>query len=345
MRLFSLVPLVASLFLSLLSMTEASAHAPEPNAPATVVVDTAVVEIALPEGAPACISFSVSPDTLGFGLAAMLQMKFDDNTYQPLTGDLKPSASWLTISPNRNSSETDLVVFDIHASRLNPFRIKVGQTVGPVLFVAAATTDLSETAAMRMPRGWATRWWMLLLASLLLTALIIGVWWLWRRRLRLEPMDQWAPAPPAWLQSSVELRKLLEDDFPGLNNSRDFLDQLANITRGYLACRYLVHAGELTSGEILASCLSRGHDSRSLRRMISILQGLDHSRYNPDPPVVSWCRIQANDLVDAIDDVRIIPRYTHVEASLLLEAEKAWSWLHQPENRLSESASVQGGAG
>ena len=77
--------------------------------------------------------------------------------------------------------------------------------------------------------------------------------------------------------------------------------------------------------------------------MIKILKDLDHNRFDPDPPLASWSRMQASDLLDSIEDVRILPRYTFVEASFLQEAEKAWSWLTLPENRLSESASITGG--
>jgi len=219
----------------------------------------------------------------------------------------------------------------------------VGDVEGPVVQVKGATSDLSETATIRMPGVWATRWWILLLPALLLTVLTMGLWWLWQRRMRLAPLDQWAPAAPAWLKASIDLRKLLEGSVPDLDNSRQFLDQLSSICRGYLANRYLIHAGEMTSGEILTHCQLKGHDNRSLRHMVKILQELDHNRYDPEPPAVSWCLDQAGDLLGTINEVRILPRYTFVEADLLVEAESAWTWLNLPENRNPHSPAMAGG--
>ncbi len=343
MRIFPLcILLVAFCFLPGL-MPGALAHAPQAASQVPVVVDTATVEITLPEGSPECVMVTVSQDTLGFGEPGVLGLEFADDTFEPLAEDLKTSSPWLKLSQGPDDSPAQQVVYGIHAYRLNPFRIKVGQVTSPVIIVARSTSDLSETAAIRMPRIWATRWWMLVLPALLITAIIMGLWWLWKRRTRLDPLQQWAPAAPAWLQAAIDLRKLLEDHYPDMSTSRHFLDQLAIITRSYLAHRYLVHASEMTSGEILASCLLRGHDNRSLRRMTKILQDLDHNRYDPQPPVVSWCLSQTGALVDAMNDVRIQPRYTHVEASLMVEAEKAWSWLLLPENRPLETASATGG--
>ncbi len=318
-----------------------SPQPPQPQLPA--VIDTAMVEITLPEGSAPCVFVAVSNDTLGFGVGGALMLEFGDASFLPLAADLNLSAPWLKISDWQGSSEAGGIIFGVHAYRLNPFQIKVGSVVTPVIHVLGSTSDLSETAAIRMPRSWATRWWILVIAALLLTALIMGLWWLWRRRVSLKPLDQWEPAAPAWLKASIGLRQLLENDYPDLESSRQFLDQLSLITRGYLAGRYLVHAGEMTSGEILLSCQMKGHDNRSLRRLVKILQGMDHQRYNPDPPVVSWCRAQAGEFLDAMAELRIEPRYIHVDAALKLEADKAWSWLLSPENCPLDSTSSVGG--
>lgn len=332
----------ALLFLSgLVNEAQAQSQPAAPQVPA--VADTALVEISLPEGSPTCLSVAVSNDTLGFGMVGGIKFEFDDPSFQLNAADLKPSAPWLKLSETQNSSSSGQVVFDLHVYRLNPFRIKVGTVYSPVIFVAGSTSDLSETAAIRMPRTWGPRWWILVLGALVLALMIMGIWWLWRRRLKLEPLAQWDPAPAAWLNAAIELRQLLENDYPDLDSSRQFLDQLAVITRGYLAGRFGVHAGEMTSGEILVSCQQKGHDSRPLRRMVRILQGLDHHRYNPEAPVVSWCHTQANEFLDTMTDLRILPRYTQVDAGLLVEAEKAWGWLVQPENRPLDSAPTAGG--
>ncbi len=343
MRFYCFVALVVQLFPFLIPEATAQTPTAAPLAPA--VMDTAIVELIMPEGAPSCLSVAISADTLGFGQVGSVKLKFSDSAFKPVAEDLTPSAPWLKLSRNQNSAVPGEVVFDIFVYRLNPFRIQVGSAVGPVVFMAGSLSDLSETAPIRMPRTWAARWWMLVLPALILTALVMGLWWLWQRRLRLEPLDQWAPAAPAWLQTSIDLKKLLAGDFPDLGTSRLFLDQLATISRGYLAARYLIHAAEMTSGEILAGCKLKGHDSRPLRRMIKILQELDHNRYDPEPPVASWCRLQASELLDAIEDVRILPHYTPVDAALLVEAEKAWSWLNLPENRVPRIAPVSGGEG
>ena len=343
MKSFLLLLLAAPLILfsSIAAPVVAQIPSPAPQTPA--VIDTALVEITLPEGAPSCLSVAVTSDTLGFGVAGLLKLEFSSNEFKPTAENLEISSPWLKLSPARISGNSGQVVFDVYVYRLNPFQIKVGQTLGPVVFVSGSTTDLSDTAAIRMPRIWASRWWLLIIPALLLTFFIMGLWWLWQRRLRLEPLDQWHPEAPAWLQASVDLKNLVDGDYPDPVTSRIFLDRLATICRSYLAGRYLVHAGEMTSGEILDSCRMKGHDSRSLRKMVKILQDLDHNRYDLEPPVATWCRAQAKNLVDTIENVRILPRYTQVEAGLLVEAEIAWSWLKESENILPGMSPVSGG--
>jgi len=331
------------LFLILcLPIGDSSAQAPQglPTQPAAI--DTALVEIVLPEDSPSCLSFFISPDTLGFGIARTLLLDFAEGAPAPLLADLEVTEPWLQLSPVEEESPPQQLILNIHAYRLNPFRIKVSGVESPVLLVQGTTSDTSETAPVRMPGLWGLRWWLLVLPSLLMALLVMGLWWLWQRRLRLEPLQQWAPAAPAWLHASIDLRNLLQTGFPDLHTSRVFLDQLSTICRGFIARRYLVHASEMTSTEILTSCRLKGHDNRSLRRMIGILQELDYNRYNPEAPATSWCRNQANEFLSFMDEVRILPRYTHVEAELLVEAEKAWAWLNQDENRLPHESAAEG---
>jgi hypothetical protein len=339
-------PVLMAFFFSLLigpMSPDVRAQAPVPLSPVVAPGDTALVGLDLPSGAPECRSFEIVPDTLGFGLAGTLILDFGDNSYRPSALDLKPSEPWLRIAEASGSPKSGPVAFNLFAYRLEPFRLKIGSTVGDVVWIRGSASDLNETAAIRIPRTWTSRWWLLLLPALLLTALLFGLWWLWSRRRRLEPLDQWLPAPPAWLQAAIDLRKLLEDDSRDLKKSRVFLDRLAAVTRRYLAGRYLVNAGEMTGREILAACRLKGHDSPPLRKLVLILESLDHHRYDPEPSSAIWARQQAGDLLQSIAQVRVIPRYCHVDNSLLLEAEKAWAWLVLPENLPIESTTVQGG--
>ncbi len=290
-----------------------------------------------------CISIATLADTLGFGLAEKMELGFAAEVASLPSSELEITEPWLMVADIPRGPNTHLVGFEIRAYRLQPFRIKVGSVVGPVIQIAGSTGDLNETAAIRMPGIWGTRWWLLILPALVLAALLVGLYLLWQRRVHLESLQQWDPAPPAWLPAAIELRGLLDGDYPNPDSVREFMDRLANINRGYLAGRYLVSASEMTGREILTSCLDKGHDSRALRRMINNLEDLDQQRYNPELPNGSWSRQQAFELVDTIEEVRILPKYTPVDPALLLEAEKAWAWLMRSENHPSGQFQPGGG--
>ena len=323
------------LLLIALPISAANAQSPVPAAPAPVVVDTAIVEIILPENVGVLTSFSVSSDSLGFGLPGKLEMEFSGEVFAEALLELETSESWFLLTEVPGGKNKQNPTFEMRVFRLNPFRIKVGSMVSDVLHITGSTGDLNETAAIRMPGVWRTRWWMILLPVLLLAALFIGLYLLWLRRVQLETIQQWEPAPPAWLAAAIDLKELLSGEYPSPDSVRGFMDQLAGISRSYLAGRYLVPAGEMTGREILARCLLKGHDTRSLRRLVKILEGLDNQRYNPELPDGFWSREQAVEMVKSIADVRILPRYTSVNSQLLLEAENAWTWLLEPENHPS----------
>ncbi len=318
-----------------LGASSARAQMPTPPAATPTVIDTAIVEIILPEGAANCVSITTSGDTLGFGVVGEIELGFAEEVVTLPSQELEPTESWLLVADAPRGGDVHKISYEIRAYRLQPFRIKIGSVLGPVVHISGSTGDLNETAAIRMPGVWGTRWWLLLMPAIVLAALVVGLYLLWIRRLQLETLQQWEPSPPAWLAAAVELRGLLDTDYPSADSVRGFMDRLANISRGYLAGRYLVPAGEMTGREILAKCLRKGHDSRALRNMIKILEGLDHQRYNPELPDASWSRQQAVDLLDAMEEVRILPKFTFVDPALLIEAEKAWAWLSNPENHPS----------
>ena len=80
---------------------------PQPQLPA--VIDTATVEITLPEGSAACVSVTVSPDTLGFGMGGILTLEFDDPSFLPLAEEMKLSAPWLKLSDGPESGSATQV--------------------------------------------------------------------------------------------------------------------------------------------------------------------------------------------------------------------------------------------
>ncbi len=324
------------------SQAQAQAQAPIQANTAVAPVDTAVVEIVFPEGTANCVSMQTSADTLGFGIAATIGFSFSEDVINLTAEKLELTETWLKLSDLPSQGGAKEFLFELRVYRLHPFRIKVNSIMGPVISVSGAASDLNETAAIRMPGVWGTRWWILILPALILAALGIGLYLLWQRRIRLEELQQWDPAPPAWLKTAVDLRTLLSADFPSPDSVRVFLDRLANITRCYLGGRYLVQANELTSREILIKCLAKGHDSRELRRLIKILDELDNQRYNPELPDVSWSRLQAVEFLKVVQEVRILPQYTPVEPELLIEADKAWAWLTEAGNHPSNQT-VAGG--
>ncbi len=307
---------------------------PSPSAgtPVVALVDTAIVGLELPPGAPECRSITIEPDTLGFGVPGTMVLGFDSNSFRPSAEELVFSEPWLRVSSIADATDENQIVCQILVYRLNPFRIKAKGTLGPVVFMGGTASDLNETAGIRLPRTWSLHWWFLILPALLIAVVLAALWWAWTRRRRLEPLEYWPPAEPAWLKMGIDLRNLLEADSQDHRNTRLFLDQLAGITRHYLAGRFGVNAVEMTGKEILTACGKKGHDSRPLRQLIQTLESVDRTRYNPDSPPVSWCRQQAAGIFQTMGELRIIPRYTFVDSTLLVAGEKAWAWLLEDES-------------
>lgn len=301
------------------------AQGPASGLPAVAPLDTALVEIILPQGTPPCQGVAADADTVVFGRPEGLSVTLAQEGYSLADKELKTSEEWLQLKQTSSGLE-------FRAYRLAPFRIRVGQALSSVLVVQPVTAAESQVAPIRLPRSLGLRWWLLLALAAGGLLLIIGMGWLWQRRQRLEPLQQWAPADPAWYSFAIGLRELMESSPVQQETTRPFLDQLAALGRQYLAGRFLVSAGEMTSREILATCRAKGHPERTLRPMTALLEQWDHQRYNPEAADALWCREQAADFFRAVARCRIIPRYTRVRSSLLLEGEKAWAWLARPEN-------------
>ncbi|MCP4292895.1 MAG: DUF4381 domain-containing protein [bacterium] len=336
---------LTSVFTLSLLFSQGFSQVPSPEThstePVPAVVDTATIEILFPEPGLEVETIGFPQGPVEFGQPAKLNLGIFESPVPILAEEIKTSAPWLKVTSVYKESETKNFIVEFRVYRLNPFIIQLGNHKSPVIEVTGREPDLNQIAAIRMPGIWAQRWWLLVGPLFLLSCIAAAVWWLWRRRQKLESLQQWDPAPPAWLNTALEVKKLLHGDHVAGDTVRGFLDNLAVIMRVFLGQRYLVSATEMTSREILDTCRSKGHDSRELRKMVNILQDLDELRYNPQQPSVMVSQQMAMDFINLVKVVRIIPKYTSIDASLLLEAGKAWSWLMLPEN--SSLTPVQAG--
>lgn len=320
--------------------------APSGAAPALMqpaAPETLRAELLLPEGFASCRGIEVQADSVTFGQPVEVVLWFEDEAVRTPQTPPESSAPWLLLEPWQPGKQAGSLrtVARVHA--LDFFQLQAGEAVGPIVPMASSRIDLSETAPVRMPRTWATRWWVLLLAAGLLALLFWGGWKLWQRRRRLSPLQQWDPAPCAWLEAAPRLRRLLQDDREAAADTHLFCDRLAGIVRRFLAGRYLVPATEMTGAEILAGLRARGYGDGSAARLTRLVEDLDNHRYDPQPPSATWCRGQATRFFAAMDQTRIVPRYVRIDPGLRQEAEQAWSWLEDPRNLAPEAPAVAGG--
>lgn len=300
--------------------------------------------IVLPAGWPQCRGIEIPADSASFGQPVDVLLWFDDADLPLPDQPLECTAPWLQIGALAKGEEPESVVLEARVHALDFFQLQVGDALGPIVPMRQTGIDLQSMAPVRMPRLWATRWWVLLPAALVVGLLIWGGLGLWWRRRRLEALAQWQPAPPAWLEAAPRLRHLLAEDREAAANTHAFCDELAGIARRFLAGRYLVPATEMTGPEVLARLRELGFPHGSVSRLTRLVEELDNHRYDPLPPSTVWCRQQASMFYEAMSEVRIIPRYIPVDPAVLLEAEQAWAWLGDPQNLPRDAvAGVEGG--
>jgi len=225
------------------------------------------------------------------------------------------------------ATEGARLLLSVRAYTLGAVRIAAGDLSTLPLVVMGKVQDPAETAPVRGPRVWGLPLYIPLGIGLGLLLLAALVWWLWRRRRRLDPLPQWDVAVPAWLNAAVALEALLKNGSLDRGETRRFLDDLAGIMRRFLAGRYRVPAAGATGRDLQRACLRLGHPVEDPRKFARLVDAVDTLRYGPEAATDHACRAVAGDFLVAMDAVRIVPRYTSVPPRRLLTAEQAWSRL------------------
>ncbi len=300
------------------------------------VPDTAVVRLVLPEGQEPPLGLVVRPDSVTVGGNALLRLVFpagrvpgDPEAFRETAGF---SRDWIEWNPGLGPARAagDTLVLPVKIFQVDPFRIQVDSLLSRVVTVISRVKGLQETAAIRDPRRWGWNFVTLLAGALLLTVLFLLAWWAWTaRKVATEKLPDWEVPPPAWLQSSIELKALLEEGLLERGEARRFLDRLAGICRRYIAGRFRVPAPEMTAPEIAAACRSAGYAAGTTAGFTDLLREIDSSRYDPDRLLPADCRRRCREFLAGMSEVRIMPRQTPVPPALLLEAERAWTYLSE----------------
>lgn len=327
--------------------------------PAPVVPDTATVELNLAEGSswPAALDFAPAPVEFG-GIVAMV-LRYPVGQEAPdVAGE--PPADWMEYVPEVSQEHLDrleaavaerpdtpggsnTVIVPVRIYRTDPFVLTAGDVRSPVIGVRGRTTDLSESAAIRPPR--VRGWNLLVIAALAVSIVLLAllVWALWRRRNAPVVIEDWQPARPGWLAAAVRLQALLEGRGLERGAGRETLNELAAITRGFVADRFGVAAREMTGGEIVEACRARGHRLEPVRALARLIDQCDRRRYDPDPIPATWVRSRTAELISRMRELRIEPRQTEVPAAERLEADRAWTGLQEYAKQEAPAAAAPAG--
>ncbi|PID80692.1 hypothetical protein CSA17_06360 [bacterium DOLJORAL78_65_58] len=303
---------------------------PAPMQPAPP--ETLRAEIVLPGGLPTCVGIEAPADSVAFGDPLALIFWFDDATVAPPAQPATTEAAWLHLGGWSPGEKPGSLILRARPYALDFFQVRAGEALGPILAMSGSGADLSEPAPVTVPHLWQTRWWLLLAATVFLAAVVWVLVKLWRRRRRLEPLQPWECAPPAWLQAAPRLRHLLTDDPQAAADTHLFCDRLAGQIRRFLAGRYLVPATEMTASEIPSGLQRRGYAHREAQGLIRLVKELDNHRYAPEAPSGDWVRQQAAAFFAGMAATRIMPRYTRVDPEILRAGEQAWDWLADPSH-------------
>ena len=294
--------------------------------------DTVTVRLLLPEGDPAPVNVAFYPDTITVGSNAILRLQYGSGQapqdLAKFRAEVEISQEWFQWAGDDLVAESgaDFVDFGVKIYQINPFRVEMGSHSSQVVLVDFRTSGVQETAAIRDPRRWGWNLLTLVVAALILTILVLLVWWAWTaRKVATEKLPDWEVPPPAWLKSCVELKDLHDDGILDRGLGRDYLDRLAAICRRYIAARYRVGAVEMTGHEIALACAERGHPTTAITRFTTLLEDIDSSRYNPQTPSPNDCRLRGRDFLADMAEVRVLPRFTPVPAAMALAADIAWS--------------------
>lgn len=329
------------------------------NEPVPVVPDTAIVELGLDEGSTRPVALDMAPAPVEFGGIVALVIRYRVGQAAPrLAGE--PAAPWLEPVLDVTQEHLDrleaavaalpgaadapnTVIVPVRIYRTDPFVLTSGDVRSPVIEVRGRTTDLSETAAIRAPR--VRGWNLLVIVALAISAvlLVLLVWALWRRRNAPVVIEDWQPAPPGWLAAAVRLQQLIESRGLERGAGRENLNDLASITRGFVADHFGVAAREMTGGEIVQACGARGHRLEPVRALARLIDDCDRRRYDPDPVPAAWVRTRTAELIARMQELRIEPRQTAVKAAERLEADRAWAGLQEYARREVPAGAPQAG--
>jgi hypothetical protein len=317
------------------------------QAPAVIDTAVAVLEFSTPEVSPAALH--VFADTVLFGETVQLVVDIQGSWDQEPEWKVIEGDQWLVAEPadkpglrdrilGSGSSPRipteDLPAFDGHrvtasfrVYRNQPFRVQVGDHLGPVIQVKTRISGTGEAAAIRAPRPVGMSPLVILGLLAALVVLLLGVWVFWARGPGRDQLEDREIPPPAWLAAAVELRDLFWEGSLGRGETRPYLDGLAGIARRFVAGRYRISAQDMTGREIISACGGLGHPITNPGAFARMIDELDHRRYDPAASTPGWCREQTVQLYEQVGLVRVIPRYTEVPPEDVLEAEKAWKIL------------------
>lgn len=313
--------------------------------PVPVVPDTAKVELLFADGSSRPTGLDFAPEPVGFGEIGALVVRYPIGQEAPVLAN-EPPADWLEYVPEVSREGLDrleaavatrpdgpggqnTLLVPVRIYRADPFMLTAGKVSSPVIAVRGRTTDLSESAGIRPPRS---RGWNLLVIAALAVSLVLFallVWALWRRRTAPVAIEDWQPARPGWLAAAVRLQQLLESRDLEQGASREFLNGLAAVARGFVADRYGIAAREMTGPEIVEACRRRGHPLEPVRALARLIDEADRRRYDPEPVAAAWARGRTTELIDWIRKLRIELRQTPVAAAERLEADRAWTALQE----------------
>jgi hypothetical protein len=186
--------------------------------------------------------------------------------------------------------QVELAFFQLGELDVNmiPFALETSTGTVPVrlnsyvLSVVSILPDSLQNAEIRDIKGpldvpLRPRWWRILVAALLLTALgVVAIWWYRRRRGRSLGIVPFVPLVPPEIRAIRALRDLEEEAFPARGLIKEHYARLSLILREYMEGRFRVPAAESTTDEIRESLSGRqlfSHDSET--RLLVILDEAD----------------------------------------------------------------------
>lgn len=336
------------------------------------VIDTAVAVLEFTSADISPVAVHAFPDTVLFGELFSLVLDVPGSPEQEPEWRLSEGETWLVAESPESPGRLDRLlgrdaspVFDDDAFpafdgarfaasfrvyRTQPFRVQVGDYLGPVIQVKNRITGTGEAAAIRAPRPVGVSPLVVLGLLAALALVLLAGWVFWARGPGSEQLQDREIPPPAWLAAAVELRDLFSEGSLGRGETRPYLDGLAGIARRFVAGRYRINAQDMTGREITRACAGLGHPISNPGSFAALIDNLDHRRYDPAASLPGWCREQTIKLYELVGKVRIIPRHTEVEQENLFEAEKAWKELAREfagatgRGQVAESPAGQGEA-